>query len=393
MVPALLLLLLTQPPSSPRLDGIQPWIERAPGRSEADALQLSSIRRAFLESPADQFLTVIEDGGLRFLPFGGKVPAQLPLTYARSGGPRRVDYIFPEEGDQISLVNHPPRANGPGKNALVLLWSFDSASSTYLAVTLDGAAYSISARDALRVLARGAAPATTWPPPLEDTALTFEQAYALGEANQLPAATMKAISSAIAAASRCSDTRWEKANQEIEKARLANLTAQTRKNRIDHLEETTFAEVEQVCAPLAAKLFAALQAAERAHGEARKQLYLALRPELEQRTAGLSLQIRKVRLGLKLQTMTPELAKSKPVGTLSYGALIEAVMPDGPGAKIGLRVNDVVTRLDDKPIVKAEDVTEALRYVAGGQPISIEIVRNGFSTSGKIIAEPVPPAN
>jgi hypothetical protein len=61
--------------------------------------------------------------------------------------------------------------------------------------------------------------------------------------------------------------------------------------------------------------------------------------------------------------------------TAGGGALVTAVMPDGPAAKAGLKVGDVINELDGTPVINQDFKTEIAKYKAGTK-ISIGYVRD-----------------
>jgi S1-C subfamily serine protease len=61
------------------------------------------------------------------------------------------------------------------------------------------------------------------------------------------------------------------------------------------------------------------------------------------------------------------------------GALVLNVEPNGPGAKAGIREQDVVIAVDGKPIGSSEELQVAVDAHKPGDTISIEVVRGGGS--------------
>jgi serine protease Do len=79
-------------------------------------------------------------------------------------------------------------------------------------------------------------------------------------------------------------------------------------------------------------------------------------------------------LGISIQDITPELAKSFNIG--DKGVLIADVTPDGPADKAGLQHGDVVTQFNGKEATNAHTLS---RLVASTQPdtkVSVEIIRD-----------------
>jgi S1-C subfamily serine protease len=63
------------------------------------------------------------------------------------------------------------------------------------------------------------------------------------------------------------------------------------------------------------------------------------------------------------------------------GALVLNVEPNGPGAKAGIREQDVVIAVDGKPVGSSEELVVAVDAHKPGDTITIEVVRGGGSTT------------
>ena len=62
------------------------------------------------------------------------------------------------------------------------------------------------------------------------------------------------------------------------------------------------------------------------------------------------------------------------------GALVLNVEPNGPGAKAGIREQDVIIAVDDKEVGSSEELQVAVDAHKPGDTITLEVVRNGSST-------------
>jgi membrane-associated protease RseP (regulator of RpoE activity) len=92
-------------------------------------------------------------------------------------------------------------------------------------------------------------------------------------------------------------------------------------------------------------------------------------------------------LGVALTELTPELRQhfGAPEGN---GVLVGHVEDGSPADKAGLRVGDVLTRIDDAEIESSWDVTAAVRPKKDGEAVTLEIVRAGRTqTLGATLAE------
>ncbi len=69
-----------------------------------------------------------------------------------------------------------------------------------------------------------------------------------------------------------------------------------------------------------------------------------------------------------LATLGMEMARPRPV--------LEQLLPDGAGAKAGLKVGDLVTAVDGKPVLDGIALIEAIRG-AGGRTLAVSVLRGG----------------
>jgi S1-C subfamily serine protease len=66
------------------------------------------------------------------------------------------------------------------------------------------------------------------------------------------------------------------------------------------------------------------------------------------------------------------------------GVVIDEVIPGGPAAQAGLQDGDLVTRVDDKPVRKWEDLVDAIRKHKVGDTIRIAVDRMGESKTLRV---------
>jgi len=72
------------------------------------------------------------------------------------------------------------------------------------------------------------------------------------------------------------------------------------------------------------------------------------------------------KLGLSLQTLTPELASSLGLPPGAQGAAITGVAPGSAAARAGLRPGEVILDMDRRPVTSADDVSRLLANGGGG---------------------------
>ena len=80
-------------------------------------------------------------------------------------------------------------------------------------------------------------------------------------------------------------------------------------------------------------------------------------------------------IGALVQDVTPEIAES--LGLSGKGALVAEVNEGGPAATAGLRPGDVVLKVNGAPISTGSDLTRAVGLAKAGDPIKVEIRREG----------------
>ena len=83
-----------------------------------------------------------------------------------------------------------------------------------------------------------------------------------------------------------------------------------------------------------------------------------------------------VRLGIRVQPMTPELRRFFEAPP-DRGVLVSRVDPGSPAERAGVRVGDVILRLGDAVARHPRDVVREALRAPGGEPLEIEVVREG----------------
>ena len=81
-------------------------------------------------------------------------------------------------------------------------------------------------------------------------------------------------------------------------------------------------------------------------------------------------------LGVRLQRLTPLLAKAMKINVAS-GALVAEVVPDSPAAKAGIKVGDVITKMDGEAVTGANDLQIRIGEKAPGVAVRLTLLRNG----------------
>jgi S1-C subfamily serine protease len=87
--------------------------------------------------------------------------------------------------------------------------------------------------------------------------------------------------------------------------------------------------------------------------------------------------VRHGHLGIGIQDLTPQLAKSLDLRDGQNGALVSSVEPGSPAARAGLRPGDVVVAVGGQPIADANALHNAIGLLRAGQVAQLTILRDG----------------
>jgi len=91
-------------------------------------------------------------------------------------------------------------------------------------------------------------------------------------------------------------------------------------------------------------------------------------------------------IGAGLTGLTPELREFFGAPRES-GVLVGSLTENGPGAKAGLRVGDVITAVDGTRVAGAGDLAQAMKGKKAGDTVRLDVVRNKNKQSIVVTAE------
>lgn len=91
-------------------------------------------------------------------------------------------------------------------------------------------------------------------------------------------------------------------------------------------------------------------------------------------------EVRRGWLGVRIQTVTEELAKSFGLDR-ARGALVADVMSDGPAAEAGLEKGDVILRFDGKPVDEMRQLPRIVADTEVGRTVDVVVWRDGREVS------------
>lgn len=87
-------------------------------------------------------------------------------------------------------------------------------------------------------------------------------------------------------------------------------------------------------------------------------------------------EVRRGWLGVRIQTVTPELAEGLRLGT-ARGALVATVTPGGPAERSGIEDGDVIVEFDGRPVTEMSELPRMVAETAIGKSVPVKVVRRG----------------
>jgi Do/DeqQ family serine protease len=102
-------------------------------------------------------------------------------------------------------------------------------------------------------------------------------------------------------------------------------------------------------------------------------------------------------LGIRMTNLSPELKQrinGDPGSNLrieeDQGVLVFEVLPNSPAAKVGLRIGDVIKRINGQEVTKASQIQQKVEDTSVGRSLQLDIKRNGQALNIAIQPEPIP---
>jgi S1-C subfamily serine protease len=121
----------------------------------------------------------------------------------------------------------------------------------------------------------------------------------------------------------------------------------------------------------------------------------AIPSEIAQRVASQLIQngsVKRAWLGISFQEITPELAAHFG-GEVEGGALVNAVVPNGPAEKAGLQAGDVITAIGDERIEEGHDLLRTVLRHGVGERVILEVQRGGKTSKVALVTGARPSGN
>jgi serine protease Do len=88
-------------------------------------------------------------------------------------------------------------------------------------------------------------------------------------------------------------------------------------------------------------------------------------------------------IGIGLQRMTPELARALKAPN-AQGALVTLVQPDKPGARAGLKQDDVITEVDGQAVTSVDNLRRTIALRPPGSSVTLTVYRAGKAREMKV---------
>jgi len=114
---------------------------------------------------------------------------------------------------------------------------------------------------------------------------------------------------------------------------------------------------------------------------------LGNRPNFAQRQSnyqpGAGMGQRPAFLGVQTQPVTPEV-KSRMQINADRGVVVTEVVPNSPAATAGLKVNDVITAVNDKQIQDPGQLRETIQQTGVGKEVTVQVMRGAENTPIKV---------
>lgn len=82
-------------------------------------------------------------------------------------------------------------------------------------------------------------------------------------------------------------------------------------------------------------------------------------------------------IGVAIQNITPDLAKSFGAPVDAKGALVSGTVPDGPAARAGIQQGDIIVGFNGKEIKTMGDLSRAVAEAAVGSTVPVTVLRKG----------------
>ena len=94
-------------------------------------------------------------------------------------------------------------------------------------------------------------------------------------------------------------------------------------------------------------------------------------------------------LGVEMQALTPDLAKSMGVSS-SEGSLVTKVVSSSPAEKAGIKQGDIITAIDGEPMSDSGNLQKKISNSKVGSQVTVTVMRDGSARDIKVTLEKLP---
>jgi serine protease Do len=100
--------------------------------------------------------------------------------------------------------------------------------------------------------------------------------------------------------------------------------------------------------------------------------------------------VRRAFLGVSYRDIDPEIARQFRL-PVREGVIVLEVVPNSPAAQAGMRVQDIVTAINDVPVTRGGDLRRVLRAAQPGQTVTMQVLRptGAVTVTARLAAIPV----
>ncbi|QEP45059.1 DegQ family serine endoprotease [Ectothiorhodospiraceae bacterium BW-2] len=98
-------------------------------------------------------------------------------------------------------------------------------------------------------------------------------------------------------------------------------------------------------------------------------------------------EVRRGRLGINAQDITPELASAFHLDPHQLGAVVTQISRHSPADKAGLRIGDIIIRINDTPVRSVNQIRTLIGLQRIGQRIQMTIMREGRQRQLEMVVE------
>ena len=95
-------------------------------------------------------------------------------------------------------------------------------------------------------------------------------------------------------------------------------------------------------------------------------------------------------LGVRIESLNEYSELRGMVPGVKEGVVVNAIPPGGPAAKSDLKAGDIITAIDGKPVSTAQQLKSEIRGKKLGQPVALDVFRNGKTLKVKVKPEAWP---